>query len=38
MHELEAAKRLIFYAETKEKSCSDGTKSCSDLADAPVEF
>jgi len=22
-HELEAAKRLIFYVETKEKSCSD---------------
>jgi len=23
VHELEAAKRLIFYAEKKEKSCSD---------------
>jgi len=23
VHELEAAKRLKFYAETKEKSCSD---------------
>jgi len=23
MHELKAAKRQIFYAETKEKSCSD---------------
>ena len=30
MHELEAAKRLIFYVETKEKSCFDFAAFLSD--------